>query len=160
MKSLDKVSLSPQWKVPYQVLLTYQTTLKVEGEPWWIHDKRCTIDPGKGGEGLDVAKTRATRGTPLLTPPPPCWWGYFHPPGKCEKITTAHELTYAQHRHTHWFCTHQWKCHVNDTTTGPRELCRRRLNLVLKLCTWKSMKEMWLLWYSLFSRANNGRLCK
>lgn len=45
IKSLEKNSLSPRWKGPYQVLLVTRTALKVEGKAEWIHATRCRLAP-------------------------------------------------------------------------------------------------------------------
>ena len=49
IKSLEKESLSPRWKGPYQVLLVTRTAVKVEGRQEWVHATRCRLAPG-GGE--------------------------------------------------------------------------------------------------------------
>ena len=54
IKSLEKVSLSPRWKGPYQVLLTTRTALKVEGKAEWIHATRCRLAPPAAGEDVQV----------------------------------------------------------------------------------------------------------
>lgn len=45
IKSLDKVSLSPRWKGPFQVLVVTRTALKVEGRAEWVHASRCRMGP-------------------------------------------------------------------------------------------------------------------
>ena len=51
IKSLEKVSLSPRWSGPCQVLLTTRTAVKVEGKAEWIHATRCRLAPPTTGDG-------------------------------------------------------------------------------------------------------------
>lgn len=45
VKSIEKHSLLPRWKGPFQVLLVTRTAVKVQGKPGWIHAMRCQKAP-------------------------------------------------------------------------------------------------------------------
>nr|XP_048710765.1 uncharacterized protein LOC125638727 [Caretta caretta] len=69
---LRKHALEPQWKGPYQVLLTTQTAVKLSGIAAWIHASQCKPAPPQGDQAplqdhAEPASTPEDRGTACNT---------------------------------------------------------------------------------------------